>query len=519
MRQFGSKLGLSFMVMLAGLCYCYAANQPAAIAPPDKVAVEQEKQGQTAEQKPKPPFLLSQESTAVAKSPSEPANILARIGDYVITQDQLRQRFLTDLRPYDYEQFNLQIPPPDVKTVLLKMIAEKAMLMEARKQNLTEDPNIHNPVKDFADRKLVNLLLQKHLQANLAITEAEIQEKLKADPKLNEAQAKLTIEKEKAGKILDKYYADICTKFHLRKVNDNFAKAAQIHERLLLHPKEARNVEFIRNSQFKNELTPEERDIVLAAYDNGKLTLIDWFDTLCDIVPPRRPTDLNTPAGVGRLLDIALRMPLLVCEAKSLGLDKDKDLIAQTKEREDMFLFNKIIADKAKEINEPNAQQIIDYYNKNKDIFITDRTLKIDQIWFPDSNTARKAKSELQTGKDFETVRQLYSLEKKGEPFNTSPGNESLFFDDLYKAEPNQIIGPIKGFYGEGLKWRIVKILEKKPGATKEYSDDMKGRVKWRMVSEQRDAILEKYRKELLEKYKYDIYTDNLKDFDPLNIP
>ncbi len=518
MRQFGSKLGLSFMGMLVGLCYCYAANQSVAIAPPDKVAAEQEKQGQTkpsgqttAEQKP--------EQQPVSKAPSEPANVVARIGDYVITQDQLRQRFLTDLRPYDYEQFNLQTPTPDVKTVLLKMIAEKAMLMEARKQNLIEDPNIHKPVKEFVDRKLVNLLLQKHLQTNLAITEAEIQQKLKTDPKLNEAQAKLTIEKEKAGKILDKYYADICAKFHLQKISDNFTKAAQIHERLLLHPKAPRNVEFIRNSQIENELTPEEKNIVLATYDNGKLTLKDWFDTLCDIVPPRRPTDLNTPAGVGRLLDIALRMPLLVCEAKSLGLDKDKDLIAQTKEREDMYLFNKIIADKAKEINEPNAQQIIDYYNKNKDVFVTDRTLKIDQIWFPDSNTAQKAKSELQAGKDFETVRQLYSLEKKGEPFNTSPGSESLFFNDLNKAEPNEIVGPIKGFYGEGLKWRIVKILEKKPGTIGEYSDDMRDRIKRKMVSERGNALLENYGKELLEKYKYEIYADRIKDIDPLNIP
>jgi len=39
------------------------------------------------------------------------------------------------------------------------------------------------------------------------------------------------------------------------------------------------------------------------------------------------------------------------------------------------------------------------------------------------------------------------------------------------------------------------------------------------MVSEQRNALLEKYGKELLEKYQYEIYADKIKDIDPLNIP
>jgi N-methylhydantoinase B/oxoprolinase/acetone carboxylase alpha subunit len=77
----------------------------------------------------------------------------------------------------------------------------------------------------------------------------------------------------------------------------------------------------------------------------------------------------------------------------------------------------------------------------------------------------------------------------------------------------------VKGFYGDVVKWRIVKILEKNPGKPAEYSGDMKDRIKWKMVSEQRNALLEKYGKELLEKYQYEIYADKIKDIDPLNIP
>jgi len=44
-------------------------------------------------------------------------------------------------------------------------------------------------------------------------------------------------------------------------------------------------------------------------------------------------------------------------------------------------------------------------------------------------------------------------------------------------------------------------------------------RAKERIVSEQRDALLAKYGSELLKKYPYKVYTEKIKDIDPLDIP
>jgi len=303
-------------------------------------------------------------------------------------------------------------------------------------------------------------------------------------------------------------------------VSDNFPKAAQIHHRLLLRPQKPRKVGFIRISQIKDELTPVEKNIALATFDHGTITLKDWFDALCELSPPSRPRDLNTQQGVEQLLDRALRTPILVSEAGLLGLDKDENLLKQVKEYEDRILLNKIRSEKIKDIRGPIAEeQIIAYFNKNKETFGTQNTLKIDQIWCQDLKTARKAKAELDNGKDLESVRQTYSLEKKPNPFNTSRSSEGLFFKDLWKGNPNEVVGPIKGFHTDGIKWRIVKILEKTPGKVKEYSTDMKNMIESKMLNEQRNEAMEKYRKELLEKYSYEIYDERIKDIDPLDIP
>ncbi len=493
-KLFSNKLTLAFMGLLIAFCFFCTTRAQTASAP-------------------------TRQKQLVVKPAAEPTIIVGRIGDYVITKQELEKRLMIELYPRGYDSYNEQAEPVDAETVLKKMIAEKAMITEARKQGYLKDETLDALIKRYKDKRLANLLLQKQLAPKLTVTESEIQQKMKADPKLDRARAEAMLKNTKARSLFDQYYKQIYQKFHVKKLSNNLLKAVQIHQRLLYSPKKPRNVPFIRTYQVKDELTPEEKNIVLAEYDNGKVTLKDWFDTLCNMAPPGRPRDLNTPKGIEQLLERTLQMPLLVSEARSLGLDKDGNLLKQVREYEDSRLLSKVKSEKYKEAKEPTTDQTIIYYDKNKESFRTDRTLKIDLIWCDDLKTARKAKADLDSSKDFESVRQKYSLEKKGKPFNTYPSGEGLLWKDLWKGDPNDILGPVKGFYQNNVKWRIVKILEKKPGKVKGYSTDMERRAKEKMLSEQREALLAQYSNELLKKYLYKIYAEKIKDIDPLDIP
>ena len=517
-------ISLCFLGLLILLCHsCDTASKPMAIEteqpeikPPETEQPETkrpETKPAAVEQKPK--------EQPIVKTPAEAgvnANIVAKIGEYVITREELEKRIISELQP-DYGQYQKQAEPVNAKTVLLKMIAEKAMVMDARKLNYLEDERIQASLKRFEQRELARLLLAGHLKGKITVTEAEIDEKIKTNPGLSRAQAKTMLGRAKANNRLSQYYRELYETLHVQKVSRNFAGAAQIHQRLLYRPKTPRKVRWIQNAQIRDELTPEEKNIALATYDNGKVTLKDWFDALCYIGPVSRPRDLNSAAGVERFLDRILRMPIFVAKARLLGLDKDENLLKQIKEREDTHLLNKARREKVKALSDPNEKEVLDYFEKNKEAFRTRKSLKIEQIWCQDLKTARKVKAELDSGKDFEAVRQKYSLQKKASPFNTSSQSEGIFFEDLWKGGPNEIVGPAKGFYREQVKWRIVKILEKTPGKVKEYSSNMKEDIETKMWDEQRNAILENYRKELLEKYPHELYAERLRDIDPLDIP
>jgi hypothetical protein len=341
---------------------------------------------------------------------------------------------------------------------------------------------------------------------------------MRANPKLDKARAKAMVEGAKTNMMLDQYYKQIYGKSGVKKLSQNFPRVIQIHDRLLHSQKQPPKKSWIQTTQVREELTQSEKDIVLAQYNAGKITLKDWFEALCDIVPPRRPRNLNTPNGVDQLLERALRMPLLVAEAKALKLDRNKDFLKQVRDHEDRKLLSEVMTVKRKELKEPTTEQIIAYFAKNREAFGTAKSLKIDLIWCQDLQTAKLARAALDSGKDFDAVRQQYSLEKEGKSFTTHPGSEGLFWKDLWAGNPNQIIGPVKGFYRQGISWRIVKILEKAPGKETPYSSNTERQVKSRMMAKQSKAFIDQYGKELLKKYPYQIYPDEIKDINPLDI-
>ena len=459
-------------------------------------------------------------SQSVINPAAKESIVVARIAYYTITRGELQKRLMTELHPYDYDNYDENAEPIDAKTMLLKMVAEKAMIIEARAQGYLENEAISASVRRFSERKLVNLLLQRHIEGKKTnVTDDEITRRMQADPKLDKARAKTMIERAKANMILDQYYKQIYGKSRIKKLSQNFPRVIRIHERLLRRPKQIRKASWIQTSQVKEELTQQEKNIVLAQYNSGKITLKDWFVALCDIVPPRRPRDLNTTKGVDQLLERAMRMPLLVSEAKALKLDRDKDLFKQVRDYEDRRLLSEAMTAKRKELKEPATEQIIAYFARKKESFGTSKSLKIDLIWCQDLKTAKQVRAALESGKDFEAVRQQYSLEKQGKAFTTHPSSEGLFWKDLWAGNPNQVIGPVKGFYRQGINWRIVKILEKTPGKEKLYSSNMDGQIKSRMISEQNKALIAQYGKELLKKYPYQIYPDSIKDINPLDIP
>ena len=458
----------------------------------------------------------SKESAAV--SPAAP-DVVAKIGDLVITRAELEERLVRELRPRE-EEFPTESKPVTAEATLNVMLAEKAMSLEGRRLGFLNDESIHQRMEELERNRLAMMVQESLFPGPPAVTPADVNAVLKERPQLKPDQAKLLAQRAAALKIFNQFYSKLVEKFHLRKVPANFATAAQIHQRLLLKPVEPRGPGeyWIKNSQVRTELSEKERNLALATYDGGQFTLKDWFQVICNIAPPRRPSDLGTAAGVEKLLDSALRLPILVAEAKTRGYDKDPKLRAEIRQREDQELLYKTQDERLKGAKEPTAEQIKAYFEKNQGRFSQAAKVKISQIWCESLQVAQEIKAALDKGENFESLRTARSLQKQEEPHNVSAIGEGIFWADLWKADPNQTIGPLRGFYSSGVKWRLVRILEKTPARVQPYSEQIANGVKWAMISEQRQRLLEAYQKELVAKYPHEVFADRIKGMDPLEI-
>ena len=447
------------------------------------------------------------------------SEVVAKIGDATITKDELKQRLAQETRPRR-DDYGPQKPPPTVEAVLRKMVAEKAIALEARELGYLDDESLSASLTRFRQRQLIQLFLTDYVMTNVPASDAEIADVLAEDPNLTSEQAEMKVRSTKAGPAVNELYGQLVETLKLEKVRDNFPKAAQIHQRLQTKPAEprSRGMFWITNKQIRNELSEAEKQMVLARYTGGQVTLYDWFQALGQIAPPGRPKNLNTVQGVESLLDRALQPIIYAAEAMARGYDQNPEFVTNMREREDMMLLGKLRSEKYKEAVEPGDEEVKDYFEAHREEFAKNALLNVEQVWCPDLATAEKVKQMVTDGTSFEAANEAHGLRKNQKPHNIYPGSEGLFWDELWQAEPNDVVGPIKGFYDRSVQWRVVKILEKTPAELQPYSENLGNQVRSALMSQQREKIMAAYEAEMLKKYPHEIFADRLEGIDPLEV-
>lgn len=466
-------------------------------------------------------LLISCLPCAAESSASETVSpdVVATVGVYEITRDELKERLTREIRPQREDD---GLPPRSVTvpSVLGEMMAEKAMILEGRAGDYLADEAVSDSLQQIRRRQLTSMLLTDYVNEQVPVTDAQIEAQIEANPQLTRDQAMRQIQTPRAAPILQAFYAELLDKYKLEKVAENLAQASQIHQRLLTAPASSRgsNIFWITNVQVRDELTQAEKNLVLARYEGGQVTLEDWLKELCRQAPPGRPQDLNTPEGVEKFLDLVIQPFILVTEAKARGLDQNADFLQRMREIEDVRLLGLVQARKSEEITEPNDAEVRVYFDAHEERFGTPDALRIDQFWCKDRQSAEDVRRMLDDSASLEAVTSAFPDVQTDAARTAYAVTEGLFWDELWRAEPNDVVGPIRGFHNDGVRWRVVRVLEKTPRQAVPYSDNVRNRVRSAMYMLRRRQLLASYGAELLEKYPHRVYTERIADIDPLEV-
>lgn len=455
------------------------------------------------------------ESTSNAVS----SDVVATIGDYTITKEQLQTRLSQEVRP---KREDIAVPRsvPTAESVLREMVAEKAMAMEGRAAGYLNEESTADWLEQVRQRRLIPLLLVAYVDQAVPVSDEQIDEVLQANPQLTRENARRQFQSSQAAPVLQAYYKGLLEKYHVQKVRDNFVKAARIHQRLLTKPVTPRgtNVSWITIVQLHDELSQEEKDLVLATYDGGKVTLYDWFKAVCQLAPPSRPKDLSTAAGVEKFLDSALQPVILMAEARAQGFDKAPDFVAEMRKTEDTSAMGLVQGKVNKEVPLPTDEEAKAYYEAHPERFGSYPNLTMDELWCRDRQSAEAVEKMLVDGASVEAVTEAHPEVQVEEAVKAYASDEGFFWNELWAGEPNGVVGPVRGFGPDGIHWRVVRILKKTPGQVKPFDENIKARAQTALQTERLSERMKAYEAELLDKYPHKIYADRIADIDPLAV-
>jgi len=443
---------------------------------------------------------------------------VAQVGDQVITGAQLRQRYVREIGPSRGTLL------PDKKATTLAEVAEllvreKVMALDARAQGLLDDPDISWNLEKTRRSILINAFVEKVVRPEVKVTDEQIDAQLAKSPKMTREQTEGKLLNDLIKANLNTRIKGLLETMHLEKNKSHIATAALLYAKLLRKPEMARskNMSWVLKGQMLTEITPEQAALELVKFDGGAVTFLDLLKTIHGMVPVKRPKNLVTSEGIEAMVDASLGGALLATHIESLGLQKDPKTAQEIREREDQRLMGLAMGRKTKPIKQPSKDEIQARLNEIKEQLTPEHGVKIKTIWCEDRDTAEKAKLALGQGLMFDQVIEEMSLDPKNTRIgHATASSETVFWGQIWRTEPNQVVGPLQGFYRGDLKWRVVSVLEKVPGSDVSLDRRVEESIQSEIYAQRKKAILKPYQDELLQKYDHNIFEFRLSAFNPL---
>jgi len=282
------------------------------------------------------------------------------------------------------------------------------------------------------------------------------------------------------------------------------------HELTFLDDNLKKVVEISKEKKKGGDITPdsfsdEDKAIVLAKWDEGKVTLNDLFLFYYGKRFNYLLRALGNVEQLKRETDNVAFQDIIIYEARRMGIDKDPEVKSRLDEARRRQLaimaYQKAVTEKAN----PSDADIRKYYEEHTKEFTQPAQIEIWEIYLKDKKTADKVARLAKAGRNFERLAVKYSKDamtkkKKGYIGYRARNRRGAVSQKAFEVGENKVAGPVK--YRNG--WVVLKTGKKKPEVVRSFEksyQQAKTRARNAMIKSLRD----KWEKELREKYQVTI--------------
>lgn len=240
---------------------------------------------------------------------------------------------------------------------------------------------------------------------------------------------------------------------------------------------------------------------LLAEVNGKKIYEDDVFHLLAGIEDKQR---FNSKEGFNILTDELVNQELILQNAKENNFDQEDEFRQRLEEVKNDMLKNYAMHKIFNEVT-INDDEVLDYYNKNKDTLFSPTTYTASHILVEDENKANKILEEIENGLDFAEAAKKYSIDPSkdnGGSLGTFPKGVMVpeFQEGLDKLSIGEVSKPVKSQFG----YHLIKLDDKK--VNEQNFEDIKDNVRstYEMIKRQEkylELVNDLYKKSEVKKY------------------
>lgn len=248
-----------------------------------------------------------------------------------------------------------------------------------------------------------------------------------------------------------------------------------------------------RNDFDDEQLDRDERELVLATWNGGQMTLFEYL-TQARRMPEQIRPEFDNYDSIASVVFTLKGQDILLQEAQEKGMEQDPEYKRKIKLFRELTMASIFKDDSLPKPPEPEEADIRRYYDKNKDEFTDPAKVHIYEIEVSDEMVANKLAREIKSLSDFKEKAMEYTIRpaKRGTNGDLDYIEERWFpkvFPAAWKTSIGDMGGPVRNKRGNySLFWVVDKIDE----ALKDFLSQ-KARISAKLKSDRQGRAFQKW--------------------------
>jgi len=264
-----------------------------------------------------------------------------------------------------------------------------------------------------------------------------------------------------------------------------------LHKREQLYPPQLLKT-LPKNDFDVKQLDRDEKELVLASWNGGQMTLNEYLTQVKNVPLKQRPNFDNYDSLATIVFELK-KMDLLSLEAVREGLDNDKDYLKKMKLFKELNMADMMRNDSIPLPSPPTDDEVRKYYDDHNDEFTNPAKVHVYEILLSDELKAQRLAKKIKSLKEFkEKAKELTERPGKRSKSGDLDYIERKWYPEIFDLAVKTPIGAIGGPVVTGQKYSIFYVVDKIEPQLKDFLG-VKRTIINKLKKKQKDEAFQKW--------------------------